>query len=94
MVPLSSSVKFFSCPLSLFLVTFYGLIQSILANNVTYFYMVYIYTIMSIKQQIKELAKRNANEVISIRRHIHSYPELSYEEYNTACISCLEMYKV
>ncbi|ELR69921.1 N-acetyl-L,L-diaminopimelate deacetylase [Fulvivirga imtechensis AK7] len=39
---------------------------------------------MSIKQQIKKLAKRNANEVINIRRHIHSYPELSYEEYNTA----------
>lgn len=39
---------------------------------------------MSIKQQIKELAKRNAGEIINIRRHIHSHPELSYEEYNTA----------
>lgn len=39
---------------------------------------------MSIKQQIKELAKKNAHEVIAIRRHIHAHPELSYEEYNTA----------
>lgn len=39
---------------------------------------------MSLKQQIKELAARNASEVIKIRRHIHANPELSYQEYNTA----------
>ncbi|GAA0892551.1 M20 family metallopeptidase [Fulvivirga kasyanovii] len=39
---------------------------------------------MSLKQQIKELAARNASEIISIRRHIHANPELSYQEYKTA----------
>lgn len=39
---------------------------------------------MSIKQQIKELAKKNAHEVVAIRRHLHAHPELSYEEYDTA----------
>lgn len=39
---------------------------------------------MSLKQQIKELAARNAGEIISIRRHIHANPELSYQEYKTA----------
>lgn len=39
---------------------------------------------MSIKQQIKEIAQQNAQEVINIRRHIHAHPELSYQEYNTA----------
>lgn len=39
---------------------------------------------MSLKQQIKELAARNASEIIGIRRHIHANPELSYQEYDTA----------
>lgn len=39
---------------------------------------------MSVKQRIKELAKKHAGEVVSIRRHIHAHPELSYEEFNTA----------
>ncbi|UII34490.1 M20 family metallopeptidase [Fulvivirga ulvae] len=39
---------------------------------------------MSLKQQIKELAARNAGEIVNIRRHIHANPELSYQEYNTA----------
>ena len=39
---------------------------------------------MSIKQKIKEIAARNAGDVIKIRRHIHANPELSYQEYETA----------
>ncbi|MBL6449674.1 amidohydrolase [Fulvivirga sp. 29W222] len=39
---------------------------------------------MSLKQQIKELAARNANDIINIRRHIHANPELSYQEFKTA----------
>lgn len=39
---------------------------------------------MSLKQQIQELARQNAHDVIKIRRHIHANPELSYQEYNTA----------
>lgn len=39
---------------------------------------------MSLKQQIKDLARQNASDVINIRRHIHANPELSYEEHNTA----------
>ena len=37
-----------------------------------------------IKSEIKKLAKQFQGEIISIRRHIHSHPELSNEEKNTA----------
>jgi len=34
--------------------------------------------------QIKELAKSYSKEFIEIRRHIHSHPELSYQEFETS----------
>ncbi len=34
--------------------------------------------------QVKQLAKNFAEDVIAIRRHIHAHPELSYQEYETA----------
>jgi len=34
--------------------------------------------------QIKELSKSYLQEIISIRRHLHAHPELSFEEYKTA----------
>ncbi|MFM9838385.1 MAG: M20 family metallopeptidase [Cyclobacteriaceae bacterium] len=34
--------------------------------------------------KIKELSNQYAAEVISFRRHLHSNPELSYQEFNTA----------
>ncbi|MBP8849652.1 MAG: amidohydrolase [Breznakibacter sp.] len=37
-----------------------------------------------LKQRIKELIKENYEEILSIRRHIHQHPELSFEEYNTS----------
>ncbi|WP_455542959.1 M20 family metallopeptidase [Intestinibacter sp.] len=33
---------------------------------------------------IKQLAKENKDYVISMRRHFHEYPELSFEEYETS----------
>jgi amidohydrolase len=33
---------------------------------------------------IKSLAKEYANDIIAYRRHLHTYPELSFHEYNTA----------
>lgn len=36
------------------------------------------------KDQIKELAKKYKGEVLTIRRHLHQNPELSFEEYKTA----------
>ncbi|UII27831.1 M20 family metallopeptidase [Fulvivirga maritima] len=39
---------------------------------------------MSLKEKVKELAKQNVQDVISIRRHLHANPELSYQEFNTA----------
>ena len=35
-------------------------------------------------ERIQTLAKQIAPEVIAWRRHIHSNPELSYEEFETA----------
>lgn len=36
------------------------------------------------ENRIKELAKAIKNEIIEIRHHIHSHPELSFQEENTA----------
>lgn len=37
-----------------------------------------------IKAQLKKLAQQYLEEIISIRRHLHAYPELSFEEYKTS----------
>ncbi len=37
-----------------------------------------------LKGRIRALAKEYSKEIISIRRHIHQHPELSFEEYETA----------
>lgn len=39
---------------------------------------------MSIINQVKELAKTIAPDVVDMRRHLHAHPELSYQEYETA----------
>ncbi len=36
------------------------------------------------KDKIKSLASELNREIISIRRHLHAHPELSFEEYNTS----------
>ncbi|MES2560454.1 MAG: M20 family metallopeptidase [Bacteroidota bacterium] len=38
---------------------------------------------MSLLKQIKDKAKQNHAYVVSLRRHIHQHPELSFQEYNT-----------
>ncbi len=37
-----------------------------------------------LQNQIKQLAKKYAPDVITFRRHLHANPELSYQEVNTA----------
>ena len=39
---------------------------------------------MDIKDEIKRIAKNNAGEIVNLRRHLHSNPELSFQEYETA----------
>lgn len=39
---------------------------------------------MSYKQQIKDLSNEILNEVISFRRHLHRFPELSFHEEKTS----------
>jgi amidohydrolase len=41
---------------------------------------------MALKQKIKQLAKDYASDVISIRRHLHAHPELSFHEQQTAAL--------
>ncbi len=38
----------------------------------------------SIKEQIKSLAKQYNKDTVASRRHLHSHPELSFEEHQTA----------
>jgi len=46
--------------------------------------------------QIKTLANQYFNEVVSIRRHLHQHPELSFEEFNTSKFVCsiLDKYNI
>ena len=37
-----------------------------------------------IKEQIQQLSKDIFNDVVANRRHLHSHPELSFEEINTS----------
>ncbi len=37
-----------------------------------------------IKQQIRELSKKIFNDVVACRRHLHSHPELSFQEVETS----------
>ncbi len=37
-----------------------------------------------LQEKIKQLAANYKDEFIAIRRHLHSYPELSYQEYETS----------
>jgi amidohydrolase len=39
---------------------------------------------MSLKENIKSLSEKYLSEIIQVRRHLHSHPELSFEEYNTS----------
>jgi amidohydrolase len=39
---------------------------------------------LMLQDQIKQLAKKYAPDVIAFRRHLHANPELSYQEVNTA----------
>jgi hippurate hydrolase len=37
-----------------------------------------------LQQKIKDLANQYAPDFISIRRHLHAHPELSYKEFETS----------
>ncbi|GIV29786.1 MAG: hypothetical protein KatS3mg028_0852 [Bacteroidia bacterium] len=37
-----------------------------------------------LKKEILSYSENILNEVITIRRHLHQYPELSFKEYNTS----------
>src|SRR5450631_480366 len=37
-----------------------------------------------LKEKIRQLAGKYSPEFISVRRHLHEYPELSYQEFETS----------
>jgi amidohydrolase len=39
---------------------------------------------MTLLSKVKILAQTYANDIVATRRHLHTHPELSFEEYNTA----------
>jgi amidohydrolase len=52
--------------------------------KIIFFILNYPLNIMSIDLKIKQLAKDYAAEVVANRRYLHTNPELSFQEYNTA----------
>lgn len=46
---------------------------------------------MDLKDKIKKLADTYFNELISVRRHLHAHPELSYEEAETSNFISLKL---
>ena len=38
---------------------------------------------MNIKDRIKQLAQAQSSEFVKVRRHLHQYPELSFQEHHT-----------
>ncbi len=38
---------------------------------------------MNLSERIKQLAEQHFEDLVSTRRHLHSHPELSIEEYET-----------
>ncbi len=48
---------------------------------------------MEIQDQIREIAGKLFPEIISIRRHIHAHPELSFEEHETSAYICSQLDK-
>ena len=45
----------------------------------------------SLQDKIKARSKELLSEIISIRRHLHAHPELSFQEYNTAEYVCSKL---
>ena len=39
---------------------------------------------MELRNRIKELSDQYHQDIVNIRRHLHSYPELSFQEYETS----------
>ncbi len=44
-----------------------------------------------IKDEIKQLAKQYFEEIVSIRQHLHKYPELSFREFKTSAFICAKL---
>jgi amidohydrolase len=51
---------------------------------------------LSLKEKIKEYSKKFLDEIISIRRHLHAHPELSFQEFETSKYICsiLDKWKI
>lgn len=49
---------------------------------------------MDLQNKIKRAAKELAKELVQIRRHLHSNPELSFQEYNTVAFVKSEIEKL
>ncbi len=43
------------------------------------------------KTKVQQLVTENAEEILSIRRHLHAHPELSFEEFETSAFICQKL---
>ena len=49
---------------------------------------------MELKNRVKQIAKDIAEDIISVRHHLHSHPELSFQEFETAKYISSELKKI
>ena len=46
---------------------------------------------MGLKEEIQNLSEKYSEEIISIRRHLHAHPELSFQEKETSAFICSKL---
>src|SRR5574337_644957 len=45
----------------------------------------------TLKEAVRKAARELLPRIVNVRRHLHAYPELSFQEFNTSAFLCDEL---